>query len=220
VPKSPNQPSSGPKPLFHFQATDDGEVLFLPPASGQAQGDVAFVEHGYMPVEINTFTVKNSSISLPSGLDGVFIHYYDGYGVQHMNTDKSSPTYGLPLSADYTTQPGQTLHYDLVGYKGTPQFSLDSGPNGEVTGVQTFLLAQGDLISGHLDFTAGITGDLKTTMQVNGKVAGELDFHVTHTGFTGPDADAQFLSAPGIPVPIGVALTGGTTTASFYPVHG
>ncbi len=130
----------------------------------------------------------------------------------------------MPTSADYTaSSPDKTLHYELVGYKGTPQFLPGADLTGEVTGVKTFLLAQGDLISGHLDFTGGgfggIVGDLRTTMQIHGKVAGELGLHVTHSGFA-QGGDSQLLADTTTGALIGAALHGGNAIARFYPLQG
>ena len=70
------------------------------------------------------------------------------------------------------------------------------------------ILAQGDLISGHLAFapTGGIAGDVQISIQVGGQPVGMLDLSVQHTaGDINPTGN-------------GFTLSGGMLHAVFVPL--
>ena len=151
---------------FDLSMSDDALVTFGAPAG---PGALSFLDVGYMPV--NALTIGGSLQDLKGKLDGLFVHY-SATGVQHF----AAP--GAPTTADYTS-----LQYEIVGYKGDAIFghAADGTPTASDAKHLT-VLAQGDLIAGtgHLGFTAtgGITGEVNTSLQINGQVVGTLDFSV------------------------------------------
>lgn len=181
-------------PQFDLTMTDDALVTFGAPIG---PGALSFTDAGYMPV--NTLTIGGTLQDLKGKLDGLFIHY-DATGVQQFAAT------GVPTTADYTT-----LHYELVGYKGEAIFGHDADGTPTVSDVKHLtVLAQGDLIAGHLAFTAagGIAGDVKTSMQVGGQSVGLLDLSVNH------------VAGDIIPSRNGFTLSGGTLHAIFCPLNG
>ena len=148
---------------------------------------------------MTALTIGGEMQQLKGKLDGLFIQY-NATGVQHF----AAP--GMPTTADYTT-----LHYDLVGYKGDAMFGHAADGTPTLSGAKHLtVLAQGDLIAGtgHLGFTpsGGIAGTLATTLQVDGAVAGTVNFTVQHAaGDIGPAAG-------------GFTLSAGMLHASFVPL--
>ena len=192
--KNPILPGHDQQPQpFDLSMSDDALVTFGAPVG---PGAVSFLDVGYMPV--NALTIGGEMQELKGKLDGLFIQY-NASGVQHF----AAP--GVPTTADYTS-----LHFDLVGYKGDATFGHAANGAPTLSGAKHLtVLAQGDLIpgTGHLGFTAtgGIAGILATSFQVDGAVAGTVNFTVQHSaGDIGP--------APG-----GFTLSGGTLHATFVP---
>lgn len=181
---------------FDLSMSDDALVTFGAPVG---PGALSFLDVGFMPV--NALTIGGDLQQLKGKLDGLFIRY-NATGVQHF----AAP--GVPTTADYTS-----LHYDLVGYKGDATFSHAADDTPTLSGAKHLtVLAQGDLIArtGHLGFTAtgGIAGTLATTLQVDGTVAGTVNFTVQHAA-----GDIGIGLAGG-----GFTLSGGTLHASFVPL--
>lgn len=179
---------------FDLSMSDDALVTFGAPVGSDA---LSFLDVGFMPV--NALTIGGEMQELKGKLDGLFIRY-NATGVQHF----AAP--GVPTTADYTS-----LHYDLVGYKGDATFSHAADGTPTLSGAKHLtVLAQGDLIGtmNHLGFTAtgGIAGTVATTLQVDGTVAGRVDFTVQH-------AAGDIVQVPG-----GFTLSGGTLHATFVPL--
>lgn len=148
-----------PQP-FDLAMSDDALVTFGAPVG---PGTLSFTDVGYMPV--NSLTIAGVSEQLKGKLDGLFIQY-TATGVQHFAAT------GAPTTADYTA-----LHYELVGYKGDATFAHAADGTPVLNGGQYLtVLAQGDLIAGQLGFggDGGISGGVKASMQVDGKVVGML----------------------------------------------
>lgn len=182
-----------PQP-FDLSMSDDALVTFGAPVG---PGALSFLDVGYMPV--NALTIGGELQQLKGKLDGLFIQY-NATGVQHF----AAP--GVPTTADYTG-----LHYELVGYKGDATFGHAADGTPTLSGANHLtVLAQGDLIAGmgHLGFTAtgGIAGTVATSLQIDGAVAGTVNFTVQHAaGDIGPAAG-------------GFTLSGGTLHATFVPL--
>ncbi len=182
---------------FNLSMSDDALVTFTGPAGPGAPGALSFRDTGYMPV--NELTIGGSLQDLKGKLDGLFIHY-SAKGVQQF----AAP--GAPTTADYTS-----LQYEIMGYKGDATFGHAADGTPTVSGAKHLtVLAQGNLVfgTGHLGFGAdhGIAGEVKTLMQVDGQVAGTLDFSVQHVATDiGPLAN-------------GFTLGGGTLHATFVPL--
>lgn len=183
--------SSKNPPQFNLEMTDDALVSFGAPVAPNA---LSFNDTGYMPV--TALTIGSNLQQLTGKFDGLFIEY-SGKGIQHFANN-------TPTTADYTS-----LHYDLVGYKGTPTFghAANGAPIVSDAGHLT-ILAQGDLLHGQLGFNSvgGIAGEIDATFRVKGDVTGTLTLNVQHsagdimptaTGFT---LDHGFLQATYIPL--------------------
>lgn len=171
--------------------SDDALVTFGAPVG---PGALSFHDAGYMAV--NDLTIGNPQ-HLPHGLDGMFIRY-EGDGVQHFAAN------GAPATADYTG-----LHYELVGYKGHATFGHAADGTPTVSGAfDQVVLAQGDLIAGHLAFGAdgGLSGEVDASVQSGGQTLGALDISVQH-----PAGDLGYTAAGGL------TLDGGTLLATFVP---
>lgn len=199
VAKTPIPADSGQQPLdlsqsFDLSMTDDALVTFGAPVG---PGALSFVDVGYMPV--NALTVGGGVVDLKGKLDGLFVHY-SATGVQHLSAT------GIPTTADYTS-----LQYELVGYKGDATFTHATDGTPTLAGAKHLtVLAQGSLLPGMGHLVSGpdgsITGDVNTSLQVNGQVAGTLDFSVQHAaGDLGPAAN-------------GFTLSAGTLHATFVPL--
>ncbi len=183
-----------PQP-FDLSMSDDALVTFGAPVG---PGALSFLDVGYMPV--NKLTIGGDLQHLQGKLDGLFIQY-NATGVQHFAAT------GAPTTADYTS-----LQYELVGYKGDATFGHAADGTPTVSGAKHLtVLAQGDLITGtgHLAFGAngGITGEVNTSMRIDGQVVGTVDFSVQHAfGDIGHTATG------------GLTLDGGTLHATFVPL--
>ncbi len=191
--KNPLLTDKDSQPLpFTLTASDDALVTFGAPVG---PGALSFTDIGYMPV--NALTISGSLQQLKGSLDGLFINY-TATGVQNFAAS------GVPTTADYTG-----LQYEIVGYKGDAVFGHAADGTPTVNNAKHLtVLAQGDLVAGHLGFTAtgGIAGDLDTLLQINGQVAGSLNLSVQHAaGDIGP--------AMG-----GFTLSSGALQATFVPV--
>lgn len=200
MPNSPNQPGRVQKPtLFEtgvpiqMDMSDDALVTFGAPAVG----GLSFQDTGYMPV--NTLTIAGNPQHLPGGGLGLMFIHYAGEGVQHPDG-----------TIDYTQ-----LTYELLSYVGQARFGhaadgtpTASGPGAVSDPLHQILLAQGDLIQGHLAFgmDGGISGELDVSVRVNNQLVGELDISVKHgAGDIGPAQN-------------GLTLIGGTIHATFVPL--
>ena len=185
--------SDQPLQAFDLSMSDDALVTFGAPVG---PGALSFLDVGYMPV--NTLTIGGEMQQLKGKLDGLFIQY-NAKGVQHF----AAP--GVPTTADYTD-----LQFDIVGYKGDAAFGHAADGTPTLSGAKHLtVLAHGGLIPGmgHLGFTTtgGIAGTVATTLQIDGMVAGTVNFTVQHSaGDIGP--------APG-----GFTLGGGMLHATFVP---
>ncbi len=178
---------------FDLSMSDDALVTFIGPAG---PGALLFLDTGYMPV--NGLTIGGDPQYLKGQLDGLFIHY-NAEGVQHFAAS------GAPTTADYTS-----LQYELMGYKGDAAFGHAADGTPTVSGAKHLtVLAQGDLITGYLGFGAdgGITGEVNTSMQIDGQMVGTLDISVQHTS-----------SDIGHTATGGLTLDGGTLHATFLPL--
>lgn len=179
-------------PAYDLSMSDDALVTFGKPVGLDA---LSFADVGYMPV--NALTIGDDLQDLKGKLDGLFIRY-SATGLQHFAS-------GAPTTADY-----MTLHYDLVGYKGDAAFTRAADGTPTLSDAKHLtVLAQGDLIAGHLAFGAdgGIAGQVYTSMQINGQVVGALDISVQHAaGDIGHTATG------------GLTLDGGTLHATFVPL--
>jgi len=178
---------------FDLSMSDDALVTFIGPAG---PGALLFLDTGYMPV--NGLTIGGGPQYLKGQLDGLFIHY-NAEGVQHFAAS------GAPTTADYTS-----LQYELMGYKGDAAFGHAADGTPTVSGAKHLtVLAQGDLITGYLGFGAdgGITGEVNTSMQIDGQMVGTLDISVQHTS-----------SDIGHTATGGLTLDGGTLHATFLPL--
>ena len=190
MPKTPTQPSL-PQPLtpFEMYMSDDALVSLdkLKP-----NGTQKFEDSGYMAVNPGTI----SGMALPSGLNGMFIHYV-GSGVQANG------------SIQY-----KKLSYELVGYTGNAVFGHEDN-----TGMPTVsgtlsqvVLAQGDLLKGgqhQLAFGVDnqITGEVDVSVQIGHKTVGAMDIRISHDALS----DLR-------PAPNGFTLDGGTLHATFVPL--
>ena len=216
MPKTPSQTSYTQDSAFTMTMTDDALVTFtgvarassgVPGAAGFDPGALSFIDQGYMPV--NSLTLGGNPLHLPSGFDGMFIHYYNGIGVQDLQSG----------AVDYTS-----LHYELVGYTGQATVSRAADGTPTVSGtLRQVVLAQGDLIpaslragNGHLAFDAsgGIGGQMDVTVQMGGKTVGELDIQVSHKATDiSPAFDASGHQT-------GIKLDNGSLVATFVPLTG
>lgn len=181
-----------PQP-FDLSMSDDALVTFGAPVG---PGALSFADVGYMPV--NTLTIGGTLQDLKGKLDGLFIHY-TATGVQHFAAS------GAPTTADYTS-----LQYELMGYKGDATFTHAADGTPTVSDAKHLtVLAQGELIAGHLAFGAngGITGEVDTSMRIDGQAVGTLDISVQHAaGDIGHTATG------------GLTLSSGTFHATFVPL--
>lgn len=178
-------------PAFDLTMSDDALITFGPPV---APGALSFTDIGYMPID--QFTIGGVAQDLHGKFDGLFIQY-SGTGTQYFSAT------GQPTGADYTK-----LHYDLVGYKGDAVFSHATDGTPTLTGGKNFtVIAQGDLLDGHLGFTSAgdIAGEVKATFQVGNQVTGTLDLAIRHA------ATDLF------PTPTGFTLSQGMLQAAFLP---
>lgn len=189
-----------PPPPFDLSMSDDALVTFDGPVG---PNPVVFHDDGYMPV--NELTIGGDPQQLKGKLDGLFIHY-SGKGVQHFDANGT-------LTADYTD-----LQYELMGYKGDATFGHTANGTPTVSGAKHLtVLARGELIPGmgHLEFdvdrTTGevkrISGEVNTSMRIDGQVVGTLDISVQHAG-----GDIHY------PATGGLTLDGGTLHATFMPL--
>jgi hypothetical protein len=149
--------------------TDDALITFGAPIGLNA---VSFHDSGYMPVDSRTIAGTIPGVSLPvSGiLGGMFIRY-SGDGIEQIAN-------GVPGAATYTG-----LQYDLMGYTGHALFGHAADGTPTVSGLLTqVVLAQGDLISGHLAFdaTGAISGEVDVTMRIGSRTIGKLDVAAQH----------------------------------------
>ncbi len=190
--KPVSQITNNPPAPFELSMTDDALVTFGPPVG---PGALSFTDVGYFPV--NALTIGGMAETLKGKFDGLFVQY-TSKGVQNF-----APT-GQPTNADYTS-----LHYDLVAYKGDVVFGRAADGTPTVAGGKhVTVVAQGDLISGHLGFlpTGGIGGEVLASFKVDGKTLGTLDLTVQHAaGDIGPRAT-------------GFTLDGGNLHATFVPL--
>ena len=189
-------------PSFEFTMSDDALITFTglaPPTAAGSAFALSFEDNGFMP--INEVTIAGIPEELKGQFDGLFIRY-SGNGTQNFLAPNA------PSTADYNS-----LHYDLIGYKG--EIAFGHAPNGSPTisgGKNLTEIAQGDLIKGlgHLGFdptTGGIAGNVSTTFKVNDQVTGTLDLSVMHAA-----GDIRFL-----PTGNGFTLDGGILHAAFHP---
>ncbi len=189
MPKSPVQTSTVQQPpSFGMDMTDDALVTFGQAAEGSSS--VPFTDEGYMPVNMKTLMLGDNSLHVPGGLDGVYIHYYNGTGVQ---TPRLDPTGTTAIGADITYT---GLQYDLVGYKGkNVSFDHAAGTNAptlEGTLKQTFELAHGSLDTSQLSqlvYTPAygksgptVAGDVYVSVMGGSQQLGDLKIHVSHSG--------------------------------------
>lgn len=179
---------------IELHMSDDALVTFGAPVAPDA---VSFHDIGYMPVNALTIAGNVLGKPLPGGLDGIFFHYVSD-GVQHVTVS------GAPSTVDYTA-----LHYELVGYKGDATFGRAADGTPTVSGlVKQIVLAQGDLIAGHLAFgtDGGISGEVDVSALIGGRTVGRIDISVQHAaGDLGRTATG------------GLTLIGGNLTATFVP---
>jgi len=193
VPQSLPQFNPSQYSQLGMDMSDDALVTFGAPVG---PGEVSFHDTGFMPV--NQLTLGNLTLPSPSGLGGLFISY-SGDGVQNFSAN------GAPTSANYTD-----LHYQLIGYTGDATFSHAADGTPTLSGVSTeVVLAQGDLIAGHLAFgaTGNISGEVDTTMQVGGVNVGDLDISVQHSA-----------SDIGHTATGGLTLSAGALHATYVPM--
>lgn len=177
---------------FDLGMTDDGLVTF---GAAVAPDAVSFSESGFMP--ITQMTVAGDPLQLQGRVDGLFIKY----------SATGSQSFGpgdVPPSAAY-----DSLHYELIGYKGDATFGRAADGTPTVSGIHNeIVLAQGDLQSGQLAFTAtgGIEGKVAATFTAaDGGGSGSLDLTVQHAA-----GDVGLTGA-------GLTLSGGDLTAVFVP---
>jgi len=180
---------------IELSMSDDALVTFGASVGADAQ---LFHDIGYMPV--NALTIAGIIPGIPAplsgGLDGMFVRY-SADGVQYMAN-------GAPSTADYTG-----LRYDLVGYTGHAKFGHTADGTPTVSGLLgQVVLAQGDLITGHLAFdkSGAISGEVEVTMRAGLLTTGRLDVSVQHAaGDVGHTATG------------GLTLSNGNLVGTFLP---
>jgi len=149
--------------------TDDALITFGAPIGVNA---VSFHDSGYMPVDSLTIAGIIPGVSFPGlGSPGRMFIRYSGDGIEQIAN-------GVPGTATYTR-----LQYDLVGYTGHALFGHAADGTPTVSGLLAqVVLAQGDLISGHLAFdaTGAISGEIDVTMRIGSRNIGSLDVAVQH----------------------------------------
>lgn len=198
MPNSPVLPNGHQQlAALQLKLSDDALVVFGQPVGSDG---VSFHDSGFMPVNETTIAGKIPGITpllSVAGLNGMFIQYASD-GVQHFAN-------GLPTTADYTS-----LHYQLIGYTGHATFSHAADGTPTVSGLfRQVVLAQGDLISGHVAFNAsgGLSGELDASMRIGGLTIGSVSISVQHSA-----ADIGHTATGGL------TLSNGAIVGTFVPL--